>query len=264
LLDWLALQFRESKWDVKGMTRLMLTSAAFRQSARISPELAQRDPENRLLARGPRLRLDAEQIRDNALFVSGLLNLEVGGKGVKTYQPANIWEPVGFAGSTTRFYKQDTGPALYRRSLYTFLKRTAPAPFMSNFDAPNREQICTGRERSNTPLQALQLMNDVQHVEAARALAERMLTQGGSTPQERITFAFRNVLARQPESQEIEILQRQLAAHLVKYQQDAELAKKLITNGESKPNAALPPAELAAHTMVANALLNLDETVNRN
>jgi hypothetical protein len=264
LLDWLAIHFRESKWDVKALTRLLVTSATFRQSARLPAELAQRDPENRLLARGPRIRLDAEQIRDNALFVAGLLNVEMGGKGVKPYQPPNIWEPVGFAGSNTRNYKQDTGSALYRRSLYTFLKRTAPAPFMSNFDAPNREQICTARERSNTPLQALQLMNDVQHVEAARALAERMLTKGGATPQERIAFAFRAVLSRAPEPEETQILERQLAAHLVKYQQDAELAKKLIANGESKPNAALAPAELAAHTMVANALLNLDETVTRN
>jgi hypothetical protein len=264
LLDWLAIHFRESHWDVKALTRLMLTSATFRQSSRITPELTQRDPMNRLLAHGPRFRLDAEQLRDNALFVSGLLNGEMGGKGVKTYQPPNIWEPVGFAGSNTRFYKQDSGPALYRRSIYTFLKRTAPAPFMSNFDAPNREQSCAGRERSNTPLQALQLMNDVQHVEAARALAERMLTQGGATTQERIAFAFRAVLSRLPEPAETQILERQLAAHLLKYNQDLELAKKLIASGESKPNATLPPADLAAHTMVANTLLNLDETVSRN
>ena len=264
LLDWLAIRFRDAKWDVKALTRLMLNSATFRQSSRVTPELAQRDPENRLLARGPRFRLDAEQLRDNSLFVSGLLDFEMGGKGVKTYQPPNIWEPVGFAGSNTRFYKQDSGSALYRRSIYTFLKRTAPAPFMSNFDAPNREQICSGRERSNTPLQALQLMNDVQHVEAARALAERMLTEGGKTAPERIAFAFRVVLARAPEPMETEVLERQLAAHSLKYNQAPELAKKLIANGESKPKAALPPPELAAYTMVANALLNLDETVSRN
>jgi hypothetical protein len=264
LLDWLAVSYRESGWDTKALVRTMLTSATFRQASPMSPELAQKDPENRLLARGPRFRLDAEQIRDNALFVSNLINFEMGGKGVKTYQPPNIWEPVGFAGSNTRFYKQDSGPALYRRSLYTFLKRTAPAPFLSNFDAPNREQICTGRERSNTPLQALELMNDVQHVEAARSLAERMLIEGGKTPAERIAFAFRVVLARVPEPDEMKVLERELAAHLLKYQQDEELAKKLVANGESKPNAALPVAELAAHTMLANTLLNLDETVTRN
>jgi len=264
LLDWLAITYRESKWDTKALVRMMLRSATFRQSSRATPALVQRDPENRLLARGPRFRLDAEQIRDNALFVSGLLNGEMGGKGVKPYQPPNIWEPVGFAGSNTRSYKQDTGGALYRRSLYTFFKRTAPAPFMSNFDAPNREQICVVRERSNTPLQALQLMNDVQHVEAARSLAQRMLTEGGASPAERIAFAFRTVLARAPEPAELEILQRQLSAHLTRYNQDADLAKKLIANGESKPNEKLPPAELAAHTMVASTLLNLDETVTRN
>jgi hypothetical protein len=264
LLDWLAITYRDAKWDTKGLVRLMLRSATFRQSSRATPALVQRDPENRLLARGPRFRLDAEQIRDNALFVSGLLNGEMGGKGVKPYQPPNIWEPVGFAGSNTRSYKQDMGGALYRRSLYTFFKRTAPAPFMSNFDAPNREQICVVRERSNTPLQALQLMNDVQHVEAARALAQRMMTEGGANPTERIAFAFRTVLARAPEPAELEILERQLSAHLTRYNQDADLAKKLIANGETKPDEKLPPAELAAHTMVASTLLNLDETVTRN
>jgi hypothetical protein len=264
LLDWLAIHYRESGWDTKGLVRLLLRSAAFRQSSQATPALVQRDPENRLLARGPRFRLDAEQIRDNALFVGGLLNSKMGGKGVKPYQPPNIWEPVGFAGSNTRFYKQDPGQALYRRSLYTFFKRTAPAPFMSNFDAPNREQICVARERSNTPLQALQLMNDVQHVEAARSLAQRMMTEGGTSPADRITFAFRTVLARKPEPAELEVLQQQLAAHLTRYSQDVELAKQLITNGESKPDAKLPPADLAACTMVASTLLNLDETVTRN
>ncbi|HYG77340.1 MAG TPA: PSD1 and planctomycete cytochrome C domain-containing protein [Planctomycetota bacterium] len=264
LLDWLAADFRENGWDVRRLVRMMVTSATFRQSSRVTANLVQRDPENRLLARGPRLRLDAEQIRDNALYVSGLINLEFGGKGVKPYQPPNIWEPVGFAGSNTRFYKQDSGPALYRRSLYTFFKRTAPAPFMSNFDAPNREQSCTLRERSNTPLQALQLMNDVQHVEAARGLAQRMMTEGGANAPERLTYAFRTVLSRKPDAEEMKILQQELDAHLSRYQKDAEAAKKLIAAGESKPKAELNPSELAAYTLVASTLLNLDETLNRN
>jgi mono/diheme cytochrome c family protein len=264
LLDYLATSFREGGWDVKALVKLMLTSSAFKQSPRVTAAVLQRDPENRFLARGPRFRLDAEQIRDNALFVGGLIDFEMGGKGVKPYQPPNIWEPVGFAGSNTRNYKQDRGSALYRRSLYTFFKRTAPAPFLSNFDAPNREQICVMRERSNTPLQALQLMNDVQHIEAARAFAQRMLTEGGTTPTERIQFAFATVLSRKPDGDEIDILNQQLQTALNRYSKDADAAKKLIANGESKPKPELNPAELAAYTMVANTILNLDETLNRN
>jgi hypothetical protein len=188
----------------------------------------------------------------------------MGGRGVKPYQPENIWEPVGFIGSNTRNYKQDSGPALYRRSIYTFFKRTAPAPFMVNFDAPNREQFCTRRERSNTPLQALQLMNDVQHVEAARALAERMLVEADSTPDERITFAYRVVLSRSPTPDELAIVNQQWTAHLARYQEDVEAANKLISYGESKRKAELNSAELAAYTMVANTILNLDETLTRN
>jgi hypothetical protein len=264
LLDYLAWTYRESGWDTKKLVRLMLTSAAFRQGTAVTPELLAKDFENRLYARGPRFRLDAEQIRDNALFVSGLINLEMGGKGVRPYQPPNIWEPVGFVGSNTRFYVQDHGEALYRRSLYVFLKRTAPPPFMANFDAPNREQVCTRRERSNTPLQALQLMNDVQHFEAARALAERMMSEGGRTPAERVAFAYRTVLSRAPEPAELEIVLGQLARHLERYRKDEAAAKQAIAHGESKPRAGLPPAELAACTLVANMILNLDETLMRN
>ncbi len=264
LLDWLAIDFREQGWDVKRLVKLMLTSAAFRQESRLTRELHQRDPENRLYARGPRFRLDAEQIRDNVLFVSGLMNHTMGGRGSMPYQPPNIWEPVGFTGSNTRNYQQQKGDALYRRSIYVFLKRTAPPPFMVNFDGPAREAFCVRRERSNSPLQALQLMNDVQHFEAARALAQRMMTQAGRTPEERIAFAYQSVLSRQPHADELVIVRDTFASHLKKYEADAEAAKKVIHNGESKPLADLPAPELAAYTMIANLIFNLDETLNRN
>ncbi len=264
LLDWLAVDFQTSGWDVKRLIRTLVTSQAFRQSSQVHSDLLKYDPGNRLYARGPRFRLDAEQIRDNALFVSGLAQLQMGGKGVRTYQPDKIWEPVAFGGSNTQNYKRDSGPALYRRSIYTFLKRTAPPPFMVNFDAPNREQFCTVRERSNTPLQALQLMNDVQHVEAARALAERMILHGGSTAETRFDFAYQTLLARSPDEFELKVLKQQLESNLARYRSNAELAKKLISAGESKADESIDPAELAAMTLVANTLLNLDETVTRN
>jgi hypothetical protein len=244
--------------------RLLVTSAAFRQEAKVSPELLKRDPENRLYARGPRFRLDAEQIRDNALYVSGLINLEMGGRGAKSYQPPNIWEPVGYSDSNTRFYLQDHGASLYRRSIYCFLKRTAPPPFMSNFDAPNREQFCARRERSNTPLQALQLMNDTQHFEAARAFGERILREGGQTPDERIAFASRTVLARVLQPEEQAIVRQALDQFVARYRDDSEAAHRAVSVGESKPRTGLAEPELAAYTLLANLLLNLDETVMRN
>ena len=264
LLDWLAADYRESGWDTRRLVRMLVTSRAFRRSAAVTPEQLARDPENRFLARGPRIRLDAEQIRDNALAVSGLLDPTMGGRGVRPYQPDNIWEPVGFASSNTREYKRDTGSALYRRSLYTFLKRTAPAPFMANFDAPNREQFCARRERSNTPLQALQLLNDTQHVEAARALAARGLAEGGADDAARIGWLYRTVLARLPLPAEAAIVADLLAGNRGRYAADTEAAGRLIAVGESKPPVDVPPAELAAWTLLANMLLNLDETITRN
>ncbi len=264
LLDWLALHFQQTGWNTKELVKLLVCSKAFRQDSRITADLYRIDPENRLYARAPRFRLDAEQIRDNALYVSGLMNLEMGGKGVRPYQPDNIWEPVAFGGSNTQIYRRDSGPALYRRSIYNFFKRTAPPPFMVNFDAPNREQFCTKREKSNTPLQALQLMNDVQHVEAARSLAQRMIEVGGTNLSERLDFAYRVLLSRKPTDREVTVLEKQLAANMSHYQQDVELAKKLISQGDSKASEKLNPSELAAYTMIANTLLNLDETVTRN
>jgi hypothetical protein len=246
------------------MVRLMVTSQTFRQSSRVTPDLIKRDPDNRLYARGPRFRLDAEQIRDNALFVSGLINLELGGRGIRSYQPPRIWEPVAFSGSNTGTYTQDKGSALYRRSLYMFIKRTAPHPSMSNFDAPNRESSCSRRERSNTPLQALQLMNDVQHFEAARKLAERMLVEGGKTPAERIRFGYRVVLSRDPEAVESEVVAKTLQQYVDRYQKEPAAAAKALRVGDSPPRAGLAEPELAAYTLIANLLLNLDETVTRN
>jgi hypothetical protein len=265
LLDWLAVTFvADDGWDMQKLVRRIVTSATYRQSSAVTPELLERDPENRLLARGPRFRLDAEILRDQALYISGLLVPTIGGKGVNPYQPPNIWEPVAFGGSNTRYYKQGTGDDLYRRSLYTFLKRTAPPPFMSSFDAPNREQSCTARGRSNTPLQALQLMNDIQHVEAARNFAQRMIQEGGDTAQKRITWAWLTTTSRQPTTDELELVANTLTKHQNRYASDEAAAKELITYGESKPDEMIPAADLAAYTLIANLILNLDETVNKN
>ena len=180
------------------------------------------------------------------------------------YQPPNIWEPVGFGNSNTRYYKQGKGDDLYRRSLYTFYKRTAPAPFMSTFDAPNREQSCSGRGKSNTPMQALQLLNDVQHVEAARNFAEKIIQKGGKQDQTKISWAWRAATSRNPSREEIEIVQDLLNQNRKRYAQDLKSAEDLIGFGESEPDAKIKPIELAPWTLVANMILNLDEVVNKN
>ncbi len=264
LLDWLAVSFIEKGWDVKWLMKQMMMSRAFRQCYRADEASLARDPENRLLARAPRIRLDAEQIRDNALSVGGLLDLTMGGRGTRTYQPPNIWEPVGYGDSNTRYYLQDHGAALYRRSLYIFFKRTAPPPFMTNFDAPNREQSCTRRERSNTPMQALQLLNDVQFFEAARALAERVLSEGGADDAVRLRWLFRTVLSRVPHENEAGLLTDALARQRLLAGADAKGAEAILAVGESVPRQTAPAIETAAWTMVANLVLNLDETVTRN
>ena len=264
LLDWLAVEFIRRDWNVEQMHRLIVTSATYRQASIVTSALQQSDPENRLLARGPRYRLDAEVLRDQALSLSGLMVTKLGGRGVLPYQPPNIWEPVGFASSNTRNYKQGKGDDLYRRSIYTFLKRTAPAPFMTSFDAPSREQSCTLRGRSNTPIQALQLMNDVQHVEAARNLAQRILKEGGAKDDQRIQWAWRVATSRRPAMEEAQVVQNVLDGHRTRFTKDAEAAKKLIAYGESKADPKLKPVDLATWTLVANLLLNLDEVVNKN
>jgi hypothetical protein len=264
LLDWLADDFRTTGWDTKRLVKMIVMSEAFRRDSRQAPAIRARDPENRLLSRGPRFRLDAEQLRDNALFVSGLINLERGGRGSMPYQPPNLWEPIGYGDSNTRYYLQDRGAGVHRRSIYVFIKRTAPHPFLTNFDAPNREQVCAVRDRTNTPLQALQLMNDVQHFEAARALAERVIAKGGPTTEGRIVFLYRTVLSRRPDAEEVRIVTRALAKQRELFKADPEGARKVVNVGESKPRGVAADDEVAAWTMVSNLVLNLDEVVTRN
>jgi len=239
-----------------------VTSAAYRQCSRASPELLKLDPENRLLARGPRFRLPAEVVRDNALAVSGLLAEKVGGPSVKPYQPAGLWEELA-GGAGEGPYVQDHGPNLYRRSLYIYRKRTVPHPVMATFDAPSREICQVKRQRTDTPLQALELLNDVTYVEAARQLGQRMVIEGGRTAPERLTFAFRLATARRPTPAELLVLSRGLDRYLRTYRADARAAKQLLRHGQAPLDNRLDPAELAAHAAVASVILNLDETITK-
>jgi hypothetical protein len=263
LLDWLAVEFRESGWNMKHMYKLMVMSAAYRQSAKTSPEQLARDPKNLLLAHGPRFRMDAEMLRDIALQSSGLLVNKIGGPSVKTYQPANVWESVGYPTSDTTKYKQDHGDALYRRSLYTYWKRMAMPPDMDAFDAPTRDTACTRRQRTDTPLQALVTMNDPQWVEASRALAERLIKQAGKQPDQRIQYLSELVLSHDPSPQMESVLQRSLNQMQEHYAADPAAAHDLIAVGEKPRDGAIPPPELAAWTMVVSEVLNLDETLNK-
>ena len=215
LLDWLATEFVRTGWDVKAMQRLIVTSATYRQSSKVTSELLEKDPENRLLARGPRFRLPAEMIRDTALAVSGLLNDEIGGPSVLPYQPKGLWEELAFGdGFSAQTYEQSHGKDLYRRGMYTLWKRTAPPASLATFDAPDREK-CTGRRSlTNTPLQALVLLNDPTYVEAARALAQRTLLEGGTDEKDRLAFAFRLATARKPSGKESGVLRKLLETEL--------------------------------------------------
>ncbi len=262
LLDWLASEFIASGWNVQHMLRLMVGSYTYQQSSQVAPELWERDPANVLLARGPRFRMDAEVVRDAALYASGLLVEQMGGRSVKPYQPEGVWEAVGFVGSNTSVFKRDAGSALYRRSLYTFWKRTAPPPGLAAFDAPSRETCTVRRARTNTPLQSLVLMNDEQYVEASRHLAQRMLAGGGEAA-DRLRLGFRLVAARLPSGDELEVLLRVLAAQQTEFQSDRAAAERLLSVGESPRPPEADVAELAAYTMVANLLLNLDEAITK-
>ncbi len=263
LLDWLAADFRERGWNIKALQRMLVTSATYQQASVASAEAYRADPENRLLGRGSRYRLDAEVIRDSALAASGLLVRTLGGQGVRPYQPSGIWKAVGYTDSNTANYQRDTGRSLYRRSLYTFWKRTAPPPSMVAFDAPSRETCTVRRSRTNTPLAALTLMNDEQFVEAARHLATRLLRRDGLSDEERARLGFRLVVGRNPSDDEVAVVLEVRASSRSRFASDGEAARALVAVGESPPPADVEPVELAAWTVAANLLLNLDETVSK-
>jgi len=261
LLDWLATELVRTGWDVKRLQKLILTSAAYRQSSRLTPDSLARDPENRLIARGPRYRMDAEMVRDTALAVSGLLLDKHGGRSVKPYQPPGLWEAVSY--NNAQKYVPDTDEGQYRRSLYIYWKRQSPPPNMMLFDAPTREYCVVRRLRTNTPLQALVLMNDPQFVEASRALAQRMMTEAGEDPKKRIAFAFRLATARQPGADETKVLLDVFNRQLADFRKDKSAAEKLLGVGSFKAKPGLEASELAAWATIASMILNLDETVTK-
>ena len=258
LLDWLAVEFVESGWDVKRLLELMATSAVYRQDAALTPELLQRDPENRLLARGPRLRLDGAAIRDQALWLAGVLGDEIGGPPVMPYQPPGLWEEV-----SGRAYEVGAGADLYRRSLYTYWKRTVAPPAMVAFDASDRETCLVKPTRTNTPLQALNLMNDETYLEAARLLAERALREGGLTPEDRLAWAFRLATSRPPTQSETTALVGLQGRLLRDYRNDLNAAYDYLEPGASAWAPTLDPAELASYTAAASLILNLDEVITK-
>jgi mono/diheme cytochrome c family protein len=258
LLDWLATEFVGSGWDVKKLLRLIVTSATYRQQAHVTALGLQRDPENRLLARGPRLRLPAEMIRDQALALAGLLVERSGGPSVKPYQPPGLWNELADAD-----YVQDHGANLYRRSIYTFWKRTVPPPAMVAFDAPGRETCFVRETRTNTPLQALDVLNDVTYVEAARAFAERMIKEFGTAPEPRLAAAFHAATARRPRPKELAVLLAGFRDQLARFTRDPTAASALVSTGESTRDPRLDACELAAYTAMAQLILNLDETITK-
>jgi hypothetical protein len=258
LLDWLATELIRSGWDIKSLVRIIVTSACYRQSSRMSRELLDRDPENRLLARGPRLRLSAEMIRDQALAVSGLLVERLGGPSVKPYQPPGLWSELGDAS-----YVPDRGPALYRRGLYTFWKRTVAPPSLAAFDAPGRE-TCTVREsRTNTPLQALVMMNDPTFVEAAQALAMRAIQEGGKTLEEKLSWSFRAAIGRTPSRDELAVLAAGFRHHQSRFGVRPEAARALVEWGEHSASPTCEAADLAAMALITHTILNLDEALTK-
>ncbi|MBL8843157.1 MAG: PSD1 domain-containing protein [Planctomycetes bacterium] len=263
LLDWLAVDLLDHGFDLRRLHRQLVTSATFRQSSRVTPESLALDRDARLLSRMPRLRLDAEVIRDGALAASGLLVEQVGGRSVKPYQPGDLWKVIAYPTSNTATFVQDHGDALWRRSLYTFWKRTSPPPNLAAFDAPSRESCTVQRARTNTPLQALVLLNDVQFVEAARVLAQRLLREGGCDAATRVRLAWQLVLGRAPRPAELERALAAVAREQANFAAEPERAALLLAQGEAPLDASAPPAELAAWTLLSSTLINLDEFVTR-
>jgi len=263
LLDWLAVEFRESGWNIKHLYKLMVMSATYRQSSKTNPQRLAKDPKNQLLSRGPRFRMDAEMVRDIALQSGGLLVERIGGPSVKPYQPPGIWEQVSYPSSDTVHYVPDRADRLHRRSMYTYVKRMATLPNMDAFDAPARDVVCTRRQRTDTPLQALVTMNDVQWVEAARALAERVIREGGPSPEQRIDRMGLILLSRVPPPQMAAVLENSLGEMQKRYVANLKGARALVSIGEKEHGSSVPVSELAAWTMIASEMLNLDETLNK-
>lgn len=262
LLDWLANKFVSLNWDMKAMQKIVVMSSTYQQSSKLNTSLLNIDPENRLLARGPRLRLSGETLRDQALYASGLLINKIGGPSVRPYMPEGVWDETSVYGDL-RNYKHDKGEGLYRRTMYTFWKRTAAPPTMLLFDAPNREACSVKRSRTNTPLQALALLNEVTYVEAARKLAEKMIQEGGNTTLDKLTTGFRIVTGRRPDSSELAVLLEGFQKDYKDFKSKPENAKKFISLGDSPVANTVDVYELAAFTLSANILFNLDEVVNR-
>jgi hypothetical protein len=259
LLDWLARRYIESGWNTKAILRLMVTSSTYRQSSKTDPSLRKLDPTNRMLARGPKHRLSAEMIRDNALAASGLLVERFGGKPVHPYQPPGLWKEIEDFGA----YEQDKGEGLYRRSVYTIWKRTSPPPSMTAFDAPTRSVCTVNRQRTGTPLQALVLMNDVQFVEAARLLAEQAIRNGGSQLEDQIRYAFRLATSRLPNQAELNTLVALYQAQTDSFMKKPDDARQFLAVGDHPIDGRINPIQLAALTTVATTLLNLDETITK-
>jgi hypothetical protein len=255
LLDWLAVNFRESGWDIKKTNKLIVMSATYRQDSRTSRSTRERDPENRLLSHGPAVRLSAEMIRDNALLASGLLNPKIGGKSIKPYQPAGLWE----INSAT--YEPDSGAAVYRRSVYVIIKRSVPNPTLSAFDAPTRSYCIARRQNTNTPMQALVTLNDPTYLEVSKVLGEQMVKAGNS--REALEDTYQKLTALKPSPQELDLLTGLQQTEQTKFTEHPEKAKGWLQAGQYKIDSALDPARVAADAVVANTILNSDATLTK-